>query len=72
MLPFVPAVHVKPATAEDVGRTLLAYDLPTPCFFHPAQVWPHENHVRVVRALKILADRGIDAPLVLAGCRRLL
>src|SRR5262249_16339764 len=35
--------------------------------FYPAQIWPHKNHARLVRALGLLKQRGIEVPLVCCG-----
>lgn len=35
--------------------------------FYPAQFWPHKNHVRLLEALSILAQRGMNLGLVLTG-----
>lgn len=43
------------------------YGLPESFIFMPAQLWPHKNHLTVLRALKRLAERGIVLPLVLTG-----
>ena len=43
------------------------YGLPGDFLFYPAQFWPHKNHANLLRALKILRDRGRDISLVLTG-----
>lgn len=35
--------------------------------FYPAQFWPHKNHIRILKALKILKDKGINVKLALSG-----
>lgn len=35
--------------------------------FYPAQFWPHKNHIRLLKALKILNDKGLNFSLVLTG-----
>jgi glycosyltransferase involved in cell wall biosynthesis len=44
------------------------YSLPERFLFFPAQLWPHKNHLTVLRALKqIETDHGVKIPLVLTG-----
>ncbi len=53
------------ALAEEIA---LRYHLSTPYIFYPAQFWPHKNHRYILRALRILADRGGKVPqVVFAG-----
>jgi glycosyltransferase involved in cell wall biosynthesis len=35
--------------------------------FYPAQFWPHKNHIRILKALKILQQQGIDLQCVFTG-----
>jgi glycosyltransferase involved in cell wall biosynthesis len=35
--------------------------------FYPAQFWPHKNHINLLKALKILNDRGEIIDLILSG-----
>jgi glycosyltransferase involved in cell wall biosynthesis len=44
------------------------YDLPERFLFYPAQLWPHKNHITVLRALKQVENKnGLKIPLVLTG-----
>jgi glycosyltransferase involved in cell wall biosynthesis len=44
------------------------YGLPERFLFFPAQLWPHKNHLTVLKALKqIETDHGVKIPLVLTG-----
>lgn len=53
-----------PSASDVRGR----YGLPERFLFFPAQLWPHKNHLTVLRALKqIETDRGVKIPLVLTG-----
>jgi glycosyltransferase involved in cell wall biosynthesis len=51
------------------GETLLKpYRLPERFLFCPAQLWPHKNHITILRALKKIENmHGIQIPLVLTG-----
>ena len=37
--------------------------------FYPAQFWPHKNHINLLKALKILTDRGEIIDLILSGTK---
>jgi glycosyltransferase involved in cell wall biosynthesis len=44
------------------------YDLPERFLLFPAQLWPHKNHLTVLKALKqIETAHGVKIPLVLTG-----
>jgi glycosyltransferase involved in cell wall biosynthesis len=44
------------------------YHLPERFLFYPAQLWPHKNHITVLRALKQVENKnGLKIPLVLTG-----
>ena len=44
------------------------YKLPRQYLFYPAQLWPHKNHLSLLKAIKsIEIDRGVKIPLVLSG-----
>jgi glycosyltransferase involved in cell wall biosynthesis len=46
------------------------YSLPERFLFLPAQLWPHKNHITVLRALKqIELEHGLQIPLVLTGTK---
>ena len=35
--------------------------------YYPAQFWAHKNHIRIVKAIKVLKDRGINFKAVFSG-----
>jgi glycosyltransferase involved in cell wall biosynthesis len=44
------------------------YHLPDRFLFYPAQLWPHKNHITVLKALKRIETlHGVKVPLVLTG-----
>jgi glycosyltransferase involved in cell wall biosynthesis len=54
-----------PSAANDVCKR---YTLPERFLFFPAQLWPHKNHITVLRALKQIENKkGLKIPLVLTG-----
>ena len=54
-------------TERDVAAVRERLRLPEQFAVYPAKAWPHKNHLRLVAALKLLRDRGIDVPVVLTG-----
>lgn len=54
-------------TERDVAAVRERLRLPERFAVYPAKAWPHKNHLRLVAALKLLRDRGIDVPVVLTG-----
>jgi glycosyltransferase involved in cell wall biosynthesis len=41
--------------------------LPEQFAIYPAKAWPHKNHLRLVAALRLLRDRGVQVPVVMTG-----
>lgn len=42
-------------------------DLPEKYILMPAQFWPHKNHRRVIEAIALLHERGLDVAVVFTG-----
>ena len=70
----IAVVHLAPAieayaepTPEQCRSVAEKFDLPARFVLYPAQTWPHKNHVRLVRAIGLLRDRGVDVRLVCTG-----
>ena len=58
------------AAPSAVGDLCERYGLPERFLFFPAQLWPHKNHITVLRALKeIETKNGLKIPLVLTGAK---
>lgn len=59
---------------DDPARIAAArrrHGLERPFLFYPAASWPHKNHVALLRALRLLLDRGrFDGDLALSGIAR--
>jgi glycosyltransferase involved in cell wall biosynthesis len=56
------------AERRDTSQLCLRYDLPERFLFYPAQLWPHKNHLTVLKALKQIEEHeGTKIPLVMAG-----
>lgn len=48
--------------------TQSSQDLPRRFLFFPAQLWPHKNHITVLRALeKLRRERDLRIPLIMTG-----
>lgn len=65
VVPFAPAIATDsvtdPATLAEVRAR---YHLPERFFFYPAQFWQHKNHLRIVEALSLIADKFGTAPAI--------
>ena len=64
VLPFVPPEYLYKTKQIDV---FLKYNIPKKYIFYPAQFWEHKNHLNLLKAMKIIIDRGYDINLVLVG-----
>jgi glycosyltransferase involved in cell wall biosynthesis len=71
-------VHVIPegvdvevfSTRRDASRLASLYGLPSRFLLYPAQLWPHKNHITLLRGLKYLElNAGLRIPLVLTGAQ---
>jgi len=58
------------ATRNDFDTQLERYCLPDRFLFCPAQLWPHKNHLTILRALKKIENsHGLKIPLILTGAK---
>jgi glycosyltransferase involved in cell wall biosynthesis len=58
------------AIQKDFDTHLERYCLPERFLFCPAQLWPHKNHLTILRALKNIENTyGLKIPLVLTGAK---
>lgn len=67
-----PLAHPTPSYALRIGEgdgsnALSRFGLQPGFLFYPAQFWAHKNHVNLLLALKILNQKGLKIPLILAG-----
>lgn len=63
ILPFIPPDYIyekKSKTCEE------AKDFPK-YFFYPAQFWTHKNHVKLLKAVKLLKEKGITVNFIFVG-----
>ena len=68
VVPGAAAIEAyEPPTDREVDATRGRLNLPNRFALYPAKAWPHKNHLRLVAAVKLLRDRGLDVPVVLTG-----
>lgn len=68
IIPFEPSIFVRANKPLDSAAVIRKYGISPGYLFYPAQFWPHKNHVTLLKALKILHDKGhTDLRLVLCG-----
>jgi glycosyltransferase involved in cell wall biosynthesis len=56
-------------SAGELSAVRSKYNLPDRYLFYPAQFWLHKNHLRLVEAFRVIADRFPDVKLVLTGMK---
>ncbi|WP_076590907.1 glycosyltransferase family 4 protein [Herminiimonas arsenitoxidans] len=66
-MPFAPAPFLERSELQNDGDVLKKYGLERGYFFYPAQFWAHKNHIRILEALILLKERGIQFNVVFAG-----
>ena len=66
-MPFAPAPFLNSEVATGSDEVLKKYNLGEGYFFYPAQFWAHKNHIRILEALLILKESGIQFTVVFAG-----
>ncbi|WP_244554193.1 glycosyltransferase family 1 protein [Agrobacterium sp. DSM 25558] len=69
-MPFSPAPFLQndKSGSDEVAQILERYRLSAGYLFYPAQFWAHKNHIRLLEACALLAERdGVAPTVVLAG-----
>ncbi len=62
--------YAQPVTEEWVRKVKEKYRLPTRFIFYPAMIWPHKNHVRLIKAISLIKKNSqCDIPLILTGSK---
>lgn len=71
ILPYQPFCRLNQnISINDAKLILEKYSLPEHFFFYPAQFWSHKNHLRIVKAVKLIKERfGINIYLVFTGSK---
>jgi len=65
VVPF--AVHHPSYKEIDMDDLILKFSLPNHYFFSPNQFWVHKNHIVLLKAIKLLKDKGTLINIVFSG-----
>ena len=65
VLPF--AVTHPDFDRENIETLLKKYQLPKDYFFAPNQFWAHKNHILILKAVKLLKDKGLNVVVAFSG-----
>ena len=65
VMPFVPPKYLY-EPSKKIGSDI-SFKLPDKYIFYPASFLPHKNHMNLIRAAKMLMDKGIVINLVFTG-----
>jgi glycosyltransferase involved in cell wall biosynthesis len=52
---------------EDIKSVKERYGITGDYFFSPNQFWQHKNHISIIKAVKILKDKGVAVKIVFTG-----
>jgi len=66
-MPFAPAAFLATPAAIDKAAVLRRHGLAEGYFYYPAHFWSHKNHVRILEALLLLRQRGLQPGVVFSG-----
>ena len=66
-MPHCPSPFIKELPAKETTEILKLYQLEHGYFFYPAQFWAHKNHFRIIEAVKLLHEEGIQCRVVFVG-----
>lgn len=71
VIPYIPPGYIyrlKNMSQEIINNSLKKYNLPKKFIFYPAQFWFHKNHLRLIKALKLVKEnKATKISLVLVG-----
>ncbi|MFH1233605.1 MAG: glycosyltransferase family 1 protein [Patescibacteria group bacterium] len=71
ILPFLaPKYLIADITTEEAIKILATYKLPEKFLFYPAQLWPHKNHLNILKAINKLKDSGLTVNAVFCGTKK--
>ena len=66
VMPFSPNPFLQ-ARKDPKNKTIKHYELPPNYFIYPAQFWAHKNHILIIKAIKLLKDKGVIINAVFVG-----
>ena len=70
VLPMVPPSYItSKITRKEIYKLLRVKGIQREFLYYPAKFWPHKNHLRIVKALHLLKQKGILLDLVLSGSK---
>ena len=71
VIPYIPPGYVykyKDMDLETAAKILAKYSLAEKFLFYPAQFWHHKNHIRLIKALRLIwQTREVEIALILVG-----
>ena|SRR3989344_1914936 len=71
ILPFLPPNYLDMEISEaEMQEFFQKNNLPEKFLFYPAQLWPHKNHVNLVKAIAELKRGGEIVNLILTGTKK--
>jgi glycosyltransferase involved in cell wall biosynthesis len=66
VMPYGVSHYVTLAEVDGVNLRR-KYGLDRPFLFYPAQFWAHKNHVRILQALHLLKQQGVEVDVAFSG-----
>ena len=70
-LPFLPPNYLDAEMPEsETQKFFSSNNLPEKYLFYPAQLWPHKNHINLVKAVTLLKKQGRTVNLILTGTKK--
>lgn len=66
IMPFSPSPFLVVEKSNNTN-VLQKYGIQDGYFFYPAQFWAHKNHIRILEALLLLREKGLECRVVFCG-----
>jgi len=68
VLPYLPPPYIlSHKQSQDYTYIKKKYDLYDNYLFYPAQFWMHKNHLRLIEAINLLKEKGLNVNAVFVG-----
>lgn len=67
-LPFSPSPFLKVNLENEYASVIKKYNLCSKYFFYPAQFWGHKNHIRIVKAFKLIESSLREKNITVVFC----